>query len=182
MYYKLRYRVFLERGLFRNEGIGLILFRWILGLPLLFSTFVYIFVPGYMEIFYIHLPSAMRVAGATLGFLSLALLGWVHYVLGGNFSTSINVDDGHVDDHHHLITSGPYRYVRHPMYVAYFVLFIAVFLVSENWLLGVSGCGIILSLMTFRRRKEEAFLLEKYKDHYKEYMEKTPKFLPKMSK
>jgi protein-S-isoprenylcysteine O-methyltransferase Ste14 len=119
-----------------------------------------------------------RMAGIGMALFSLTVLYTAHKTLGTYFTTSITVKEGQK-----LMTTGPYRYIRHPMYTAYFILFVAAFLISMNWVIGVSGIGIIFILMTFRRKKEEKILIDTFKDKYMHYMKTTPSFIPiKMNK
>jgi protein-S-isoprenylcysteine O-methyltransferase Ste14 len=105
---------------------------------------------------------------------ALLLLAWAHSTLGGNFSTGMAIKNNPS-----IVINGPYALIRHPMYLAYFVLFIAAFLISENWVIGVTGLAIIGMLMTVRRVREELFLIERFGNSYREYKEKTGTFMPR---
>ena len=159
------------------EGLRLVIFRWILGIPLLGATAFYCFFPEIFPFLFIDIPLFLRITGVALGLFSVFIITWCHIVLGANFSISIDIPS-----EHHLITCGPYSFIRHPMYVSYFLLFTSVFFISENWLLGVSGVCIILSLMTGRLKKEEEKLIETYGDKYSAYRKEIGKFLPKQKK
>ena len=127
------------------------------------------------QFLYLEIPYGLRVVGVVLGFSAVVMLGVVHYFLGENFSISARLKSNH-----RLITRGPYRYVRHPMYLTFMVLFLAAFLMTRNWMMGVSGILILLSLMTIRLKREEAFLIDYFGEDYKKYMERTGKFFPKV--
>lgn len=172
--YKVKYHAFFSRSQIHDEGWGILLFRWLLGIPLLFGMLLYIVFPEVLPILFFRIPSFLRIAGFYLGVFCLILLWRVHHALGSSFSTSICIVN------HDLVTSGPYRFVRHPMYTAYILLFIAAFLLSGSWLVGGAGCLIILSLMTVRLKKEEAVLLKLYGKRYQEYAGKTPRFFPRV--
>ena len=77
------------------------------------------------------LPAWLRCMGGALGGLSMVLLLWTHRTLGGNFSDTL-----HTAPTQNLATAGPYRWARHPMYTAFFLMTTAFFLVSANWLVG----------------------------------------------
>lgn len=109
----------------------------------------------------VRLPLGMRVTGLVLGLAALTTLWTVHRALGDNITTSVMPKA-----HHTLVQTGPYRWVRHPMYSCCLVLFLAAFLVSENVVIGVAGTAIILSLMTLHLHKEEALLIERFGDRY----------------
>ena len=175
LFYKLRAGFLRERIYAPEENRGFIVFRSIIGLPLLWAVFAYAFVPGGFAWMYASLPAWLRLAGILLGCGAIALLFWVHQTLGGNFSTSLAPRRDH-----RMITRGPYAWVRHPMYTAYFTLFLAAFLISTNWLAGVTGLAIILMLMTFRRIREEALLVERFGEAYRVYRRATGMFLPRV--
>ncbi len=76
-----------------------------------------------------------------------------------------------------LVTWGPYRYVRHPSYLAYFILFIGLFLtllslVAVIPLIAVPGYIRITTI-------EEELLTKKFGEAYLKYQRKTGKFFPK---
>ena len=79
---------------------------------------------------------------------------------------------------HKLVTHGIYRWVRHPLYTVGSSLYISFGLMADNWFI------ILLAVLTFivmaiRTPKEEANLIEKFGDEYREYMKRTGRFLPK---
>ena len=158
-----------------EDGLSLLIVRWILAVPLIFSMIGYVFLMDHFSWMYITLPRFIRGIGVSLGFGSICFLGIVHYYLGINFNSASSVKDNHA-----LVTRGPYALVRHPMYLTFILLFIASFMITENWLMGLSGVLIILSLMTLRLRYEEAKLIEEFGDQYRSYMEITGRFVPKL--
>ncbi len=158
-----------------EDGLRLLVLRWILAVPLMLSMFGYIFFMDRFGWMYLSLPRFIRGIGVSLGFGSICFLGIVHYYLGVNFNSASSVKDNHV-----LITRGPYALVRHPMYLAFILLFVSSFMMTENWLMGLSGILIILSLMTMRLKNEEAKLIEQFGQQYLSYMERTGRFAPKL--
>jgi protein-S-isoprenylcysteine O-methyltransferase Ste14 len=74
------------------------------------------------------------------------------------------------------ITRGLYRYSRHPIYVGVFVQFIGIGIASASGLfLLITIVNLILSILT--TPAEERFCLEKYGDAYREYMNRTPRWI-----
>jgi protein-S-isoprenylcysteine O-methyltransferase Ste14 len=74
------------------------------------------------------------------------------------------------------ITTGLYRYSRHPMYISQLVMFIGAGIASASWLfllltIAYTVLGLIYS------GSEEHFCLEKYGDAYREYMDRTPRWI-----
>ncbi len=158
------------------DGKLLMVIRWILGIPLGFSMMEYFFFQHSVPWMYLPLPVFIRGIGVFLGYSSVCFLAVVHYYLGKNFNSGSSVKQNHS-----LITGGPYRYVRHPMYVGFFLLFFSSFLISENWLIGLSGMMTILTLMTLRLKLEEENLEQYFGNDYLAYRMKTGAFLPKCS-
>jgi len=74
------------------------------------------------------------------------------------------------------ITTGIYRYSRHPMYITQLVMFIGVGIASASWLflllsIVYTGLGFIYT------GSEERMCIEKYGDAYREYIERTPRWI-----
>ncbi len=87
-------------------------------------------------------------------------------------------DTVHVRADATLVTSGPYRWVRHPYYVSTALLIASVTLLTANWFIGLSGL-VCLALLVLRTPKEEQKLIERFGDDYRRYMETTGRFLPR---
>jgi protein-S-isoprenylcysteine O-methyltransferase Ste14 len=80
---------------------------------------------------------------------------------------------------HQLVTSGPYRWIRHPLYTFGASLFIAFGVMADNWFIALLGILAFIA-MAARTPKEEANLIEKFGDEYRSYMQRTGRFLPKL--
>ena len=74
------------------------------------------------------------------------------------------------------VTRGIYRYSRHPMYVTGFLRLLGAGIASASWIfLLLFVVDIILSHLFVEA--EERYCLEKYGDAYREYMERTPRWI-----
>jgi protein-S-isoprenylcysteine O-methyltransferase Ste14 len=76
------------------------------------------------------------------------------------------------------ITSGLYRYSRHPMYIGIFIQFLGVAIVSTS-LLFLLLVLIAIGFTMLIAVSEERFCLDKYGEAYREYMNRTPRWLGK---
>jgi len=81
------------------------------------------------------------------------------------------------------VTKGLYHYSRHPMYITIALFLLGIGIASASWLFLLLSI-IFTILNTLRAIYEERFCLEKYGDAYREYMDRTPRWLglPKSGK
>jgi protein-S-isoprenylcysteine O-methyltransferase Ste14 len=136
---------------------------------------VYVLAPQRMKWATLPLPTWSRWVGAGLAAVGAPLLLWTHHSLGKNWSATVEIRGEQT-----LVTSGPYRWVRHPMYTAFFVNGLATLLVSANWVIGGGwlGQGIVAAT---RVGDEEALMIEEFGDQYRAYMQHTGTFLPRIA-
>jgi len=80
-------------------------------------------------------------------------------------------------------TKGLYRYSRHPMTLAAFFILISAGIASASWVFLVFSI-VLIALWAILVIAEERFCLEKYGDTYREYMNRTPRWIgmPKSAK
>ena len=145
----------------------------VLGIPLLAATFLFIFRPSLISWMFLPFPTWLRWLGAGCGLIAVMLIGIVHIELGRNFSPTLRLRPDHT-----LVTTGLYRWARHPMYTAYLLLFAGSFLLSASWVIGSTGICIILTQMTVRVRREERILIGRFDPAYLDYAERTSRFIP----
>jgi protein-S-isoprenylcysteine O-methyltransferase Ste14 len=110
-----------------------------------------------------------------MGLASLPLIVWVQQALGSNFSTTL-----HVREEHTLVTHGPYRWVRHPMYTVLYLHFISIFLLTQNWFIGGVFLVALTLIVGLRLKNEEATMVDKFGEAYRSYMLRTGRFLPRL--
>jgi protein-S-isoprenylcysteine O-methyltransferase Ste14 len=163
-----------EEEAVQREGRWSVLLRLILFLYMLAVVALYALNPAWMGACTLPLPDWSRWLGAGLGLAGLFLLIWVQHTLGGQWSTNLQLVEGHS-----LITSGPYRWARHPMYTALFSYFVGAALLSANWLIVVL---VVVAILVLYRRigEEEAMMIEQFGDEYRVYMQGTGRFLPRL--
>jgi protein-S-isoprenylcysteine O-methyltransferase Ste14 len=174
LYFHRKARTGRENVYSRSENKLTAILRSLIGLSLLISIGVYIIFPQWMSWSALPLPAWLRWIGAGLGVSAVALLFWTHQVLGANFSPTLRIKQDH-----RLILDGPYRWVRHPMYTALFMLHLAYFFLSANWFIGLTAILVITIVMALRTPEEEALMLARFGDEYSEYMRHTGQFLPR---
>lgn len=74
------------------------------------------------------------------------------------------------------VTKGVYRISRHPVYLSGFLLYVSIGIACASWVLLLLAVAWII-LWHIVVPAEERFLLEKYGDAYREYMNKTPRWI-----
>jgi protein-S-isoprenylcysteine O-methyltransferase Ste14 len=116
-------------------------------------------------------------AGAVIFLASLVLFRRTHSALGRNWSVTLEVRENHA-----LITDGIYKYVRHPMYSAFWLWAIAQAFLLPNWIAGFSGVVGFGTLYLMRVRHEEQMMLETFGNTYAEYAERTGRIFPKLKR
>lgn len=146
-----------------------------LGFLNIVPTVIYVIAPEQLVWAALPLPSGWRWLGVGLGLVGIFFLLWVHHTLGKNFSVP-----GVTKEKQSLVTIGPYRWVRHPMYTALFLVTLVYFLISSNWFIGLAWIGWIVGTVATMIRDEEAALIEKFGDEYRAYMQRTGRFLPRV--
>jgi len=146
----------------------------ILGFLNIVPTVIYVVAPKWLVWAAVPLLTSWRWFGVGLGLVGIFLLLWVHHTLGKNFSVP-----GVIKECQSFVTAGPYRWARHPMYTALFLVTIVYFLISANWLIGLVWIGWIVGTVTSMIRDEEAALIERFGDEYRAYMRRTGCFLPR---
>lgn len=159
----------------KEEGSLILNLRRILGLMLWLSAFAYLINPAWMAWSSLPLPNWMRWIGVGIMLVCVPLIYWIFSSLGMNVTPTVVTRQEHT-----MVIQGPYRWVRHPLYTVGFLLFVGLSLLAANWFIAlVLVLGIIP--LTMRTPIEEARLLERFGDEYRAYMQRTGRYLPRLS-
>ncbi len=118
----------------------------------------------------------LQAGGLVLFLAGLCLTFWARRTLGAmwGISTSRQVK---LLPNHRLIQNGPYAWVRHPMYLGWWISVLGLLMIYRTWiLLGI----FIMSLAIFYRRArlEESVLAEKFGDEWKSYAARSKCLIP----
>ena len=156
------------------DGSMMMNFIRIGGLILWLSPIVYLLNPAWMAWSKIGLPESIRWLGVVTGILCVFGIYWLFSSIGSGITpTSATRKE------HKLATNGIYKYIRHPLYTIGSSFIVAFGMMADNWFIGMFGV-LAFILMAIRTPKEEANLIEKFGDEYREYMKRTGRFLPKL--
>jgi len=115
---------------------------------------------------------AVQITGAIITFAGLAFTAWARTVLGRNWSAVVTIRQDH-----HLIRTGPYRWVRHPIYSGLLLAMLGT-AISVGLLRGLAGTLIGLAAFRMKASLEEAFLTEQFGPEYIEYKKKVKALIP----
>lgn len=146
----------------------------LVGLVLWLSPLVYLAHPAWMGWSKIGLPDWVRWLGVGIGILCVLGIYWLFISIGSGITpTSATRKE------HELVTSGIYRWVRHPLYTVGSSFIGAFGLMADNWFIIIMAALAFIA-MAIRTPKEEANLIAKFGDEYRNYMKTTGAFLPKL--
>ena len=175
-YYRRRARLESETIPRRREG-ALLAVRVLLGLPLLTAIIAHVVMPGWMEWASFGSPGWVPWAGTALGLLAVPAAYWVFDSLGRNVSETVLTKGDH-----HLVTTGPYRWVRHPLYATGLMLLLAMGLMLASWFVLLATFIALAWIWFVVVPLEEAHLLAKFGDAYRAYTHRTGRLLPRLTR
>jgi protein-S-isoprenylcysteine O-methyltransferase Ste14 len=93
-------------------------------------------------------------------------------LLGRNWSATVQLKQDH-----QLITSGPYRFVRHPIYTGLLLLFLGNAVMVGDWR-GLLAVAIVFASFWRKFRLEERWLAEHFGEPYRLYQARTKALIP----
>jgi protein-S-isoprenylcysteine O-methyltransferase Ste14 len=139
---------------------------------------LYAILPSWIMFLSVPLPDWFRLIMVGVAALSIPFILWGYRTLGKNWVHALDPSKFLQRKRETLVTSGPYRYVRNPIYFGAFVFIIALALVAANWLLLLPAL-VLITIIYAQIGKEELMLIDRFGDEYREYMKRTPRFIPK---
>ena len=174
-YYHRKLAVSLESIIEEKErGVGSRV-AGLIAIPALLSTLIYIINPGLLSWSSLPFPSWVRWLGVAVALLGFTLLQWSHQALGRNWSDEPRLIEGQ-----QLVTGGPYRRLRHPIYAAFLLILGSPILISANWFLGGLWIAMTAVEVVSRIRIEEDLMLSRFGGEYRAYMRRTGRVLPRI--
>jgi protein-S-isoprenylcysteine O-methyltransferase Ste14 len=146
----------------------------VLGLALMTVMIYYLWIP------LVALPASIARlldgVGLLLYLAGLAFTLWARRTLGKYWGISTSRQVKLLDDHQ-LIQSGPYAFVRHPMYFGWWLSMLGLTLIYPVWMVFLL---FVFSVMAFlgRARREEAALAKRFGEEWKIYVARTRFLIP----
>jgi protein-S-isoprenylcysteine O-methyltransferase Ste14 len=123
----------------------------------------------------LRMPDAARVLGVGVMCLGLATRVWAVVALGGAFRTTVEVDPGQA-----VVSTGPYRWIRHPSYTGLLLIVAGYGLALGNWLSCAACLVLPLPAILRRIRIEEAELDRVLGETYRSYQATTARLIPRL--
>jgi methyltransferase len=125
------------------------------------------------EVLLLHRPFIPVLAtGCFMIFLAAnAVRWWVIRTLGEHWNVQVMNSTGLG-----VVTTGPFRYVRHPNYAAVFTEMLVLPLIHTAWITAVIGSAAHVLVLSQRLAMEEKILFSD--SHYRDAMSGRPRFLP----
>lgn len=111
-------------------------------------------------------------AGLAVLVLGLGFTVWARRVLGRNWSGIVTVKQDH-----ELIRSGPYRWVRHPIYTGLLFGFVGTAIARGEWR-GVLAVAIVFAALWRKLKLEERWMIDTFGEAYLRYRAEVPALIP----
>jgi len=116
--------------------------------------------------------SALRWLGVALSALGYGFVFWSGLALGKQYSPEVTIQKDH-----RLITSGPFRWIRHPRYLGVILLALGVSLAFRSWI-GLAAAPFLIGMLLLRIHDEEELLGREFGEEWKIYCRKSARLLP----
>ena len=128
------------------------------------------FAPERVEIPFLRLQS-VKILGAVLACVGLLIFGLAFFSFGDSWRIGIDRKSAG-----QLVTGGIFSISRNPIYVAFDLLFIAIFLMNGTWFFLIFALLAIFAVH-MQTLREEKFLAQRYGEAYERYRKDTPRYL-----
>lgn len=156
-----------------KEGWPILIGIRLLGLMTVVSTAAWLWNPSLFQWASLPVRTEARWVGVA-GFAGAVLwLLWMFKTLGRNLTDTVVTRR-----EAYFVDSGPYRFVRNPMYTGLLIMGLSLGLALGTWLVPLATI-LVFALWVIRTRTEERYLVERFGDQYRDYMKRVGRFLPK---
>jgi protein-S-isoprenylcysteine O-methyltransferase Ste14 len=158
-----------------QEGVLILFGLRLTALALFAAGMVWLINPAWLAWSSLPLPLWLRWTGVGTAIAAGLLWTWAVHHLGKNLTDTVVTRREAT-----LVTSGPYRWIRHPFYTALAIGLVAVTLVTASWFVGLLGLVAWFAFLVPRTRIEERNLVARFGDAYSLHMARTGRFLPRL--
>ena len=137
--------------------------------PLVWIPFVIV----YFFPFAVDLPMPVRIAGLAIAIASAVFAAWAMWSLGRSYGIRMDLFDGH-----RLVTGGPYRLTRHPMYFWIVSFHVGATLAMESLALLAITLVYVIPFTAMRIRAEDSVLASGFGDEFRTFAGRVPALVP----
>lgn len=118
-----------------------------------------------------HVNPIAASAGVTICGLGVTIAIWARVYLGRNWGMPMSLREGH-----ELVTTGPYAFVRHPIYTGILLALLGSTMV--HWYPRIVLLPVILAYFIYAARVEERSMREHFPKEYPGYVRRTKMLIP----
>jgi protein-S-isoprenylcysteine O-methyltransferase Ste14 len=137
--------------------------------PLVWVPFVF----AYFFPIPVDLPMPVRLAGLAIAIASAAFAAWAMWSLGKSYGIRMDLFEGH-----RLVTGGPYRFTRHPMYLGIVSFHVGATLAMESLALLVITVAYVIPFTAMRIRAEDSVLAQGFGKDFRSFAGRVPALVP----
>jgi protein-S-isoprenylcysteine O-methyltransferase Ste14 len=166
-------KIWPDKKAIKNEGKTTFFLRILLFVLFLAFLILYSIYPPFMNLIHVNFSIWLRCLGTLFAFIGVVLWIYSQAVLDKYWSPQLQVQN-----EHKIITSGPYRVMRHPIYTSMFIWVIGLAIFTANIGFALIALLTIIGLI-LRVPKEEKMMIEHFGDEYKKYMQITGSIFPR---
>lgn len=131
------------------------------------------FIVAYFFPVAVDLPMAVRLAGLAIAIASALFAAWAMWSLGKSYGIRMDLFKGH-----RLVTEGPYRITRHPMYFGIVSFHVGATMAMESLALLLITVAYVIPFTGLRIRSEDAVLAAGFGDEYRAFAGRVPALVP----
>ncbi len=119
-----------------------------------------------------RISGSLAWAGLVVFALGIVLQVTAFWALRGLYTSRLGIQPKH-----HLVSSGPYRWIRHPGYLSNILCLAGIGLALSS-VIGLAVSLAVIPLILARVEREEAMLAAEFGDAYRQYQSRTRRFIP----
>jgi protein-S-isoprenylcysteine O-methyltransferase Ste14 len=156
-----------------KEGWPILIGLRVTGLATFASVAAWLWNPPWFAAVSFPMPNWARWVGVGGFAFSITWLIWMFISLGSNLTDTVETRRDA-----HFVDRGPYRYVRNPMYSGILIVGPSLGLALGTWLVPLATTVTFL-ILARRTRIEEMYLIARFGDQYRNYMNRVGRFFPR---
>ena len=151
--------------------------RFLYGIPVVLAFFLLFndnIRYGWFELRVLPKSTILQATAVALTAAGVAFAIWARFYIGQNWSSAVSVK---VD--HQLIRTGPYAWVRHPIYSGFLLAMVGT-AIARREPRGILAFALLWFGLWIKSRMEERFMLKTFGAEYEDYSRSTGALIPKV--